>query len=214
MLLDELQVENQWLADTAAVFSTGNHPTTKDSGISWAAMRVGKIAYRNHETAKLPLFTESSNSPAIIKHAMSVIGAAVKRLNPAQIPVITLDQPLYAIAKTIQWVFRDTHGEDKYVLRMGGLHVEKAALTLPGDLLSESGWVEALTEAGIFISGIAESCITAAHIKRTRYAHEVTAVVLYTMMMNQYTKYRSAVAQDDTPDDIDNWTTKMTAFNP
>ena len=105
------------------------------------------------KTAILPLFSESSNSPAMIKHAMSVINAAVKHLNPGQIPIIILDQPLYAIAKTVQWAFPEIHGEDKYVLLMRGLHVEKAALTLPGDLLEGSGWVEALTEAGIFTSG-------------------------------------------------------------
>ena len=32
--------------------------------------------------------------------------------------------------------------------------------------------------------------------------------------MNQYTEYRSSVAQDDTPDDIDTWSAKMSASNP
>ena len=34
---------------------------------------------------------------------MDVIQQAVQKLNSAQVPVITLDQPLYVIAKLIQW---------------------------------------------------------------------------------------------------------------
>ena len=61
--------------------------------------------------------------------------------------------------------------------------------------------------------GVAESCLTAIHIKGTRYAHEVTAVVHYAIMMKQYTEYRVSVVPDDTPDDIDTWTAKMSALN-
>jgi hypothetical protein len=90
----------------------------------------------------------------MIKRAMSVIRAAVKRLNPEE---ITLNQPLYAIVKTIQWVFRDTHKEDKYVLLMGGFTSRRLHLRY---LLRGSEWVEALTEAGIFTSVVAASCLT------------------------------------------------------
>ncbi|KAI0229242.1 hypothetical protein LSAT2_020323, partial [Lamellibrachia satsuma] len=34
VLYEELQMESQWLADTAAACSAAYHPTTKDSGIS------------------------------------------------------------------------------------------------------------------------------------------------------------------------------------
>ena len=39
-----------------------------------------------------------------------------------------MDQPLFALAKQIQWEFPDLYGEDKYVVMMGGLHIEMAAL--------------------------------------------------------------------------------------
>ena len=54
-------------------------------------------------TALLPLFEEPSKSVAMIRHSMNMIKASVDRLNPGQIPVIAFDQPLYAIAKQIQW---------------------------------------------------------------------------------------------------------------
>ena len=39
----------------------------------------------------------------MICHAMDVVTAAVNKLKPGQVPVVTLDQPLFAIAKQIQW---------------------------------------------------------------------------------------------------------------
>ena len=58
---------------------------------------------------------------------MNVVRRATEHLNPGQISVIAMDQPLYAITKCIQWTWRDTgHGEDKYIVIMGGLHIEMA----------------------------------------------------------------------------------------
>ncbi len=45
-----------------------------------------------------------------------MVKKAVHELNPTQIPVITMDQPLYAIAKLIQWNWPDTYGEKHFVL--------------------------------------------------------------------------------------------------
>ena len=42
-------------------------------------------------------------SVAMIRHAMDVVQQAVHHLNPGQVPALTLDQPLYAVAKQIQW---------------------------------------------------------------------------------------------------------------
>jgi len=37
------------------------------------------------------------------KYGMSVLKQAITFLNPDQIPVITVDQPLFALAKIAQW---------------------------------------------------------------------------------------------------------------
>ena len=50
-----------------------------------------------------------------------------------QTPVVTFDQPFYAIAKQIQWKWPEMYGEDKVVVTFGGLHIEMAALGTPGD---------------------------------------------------------------------------------
>lgn len=91
----------------------------------------------------------------MIHHAMNVINQAVQRVNPGQVPVVTVDQPLYSIAKQIQWRWPITHGEDHFVIVLGGLHIEMAALKILGDWLAGSGWVEALVQANIATQGVA-----------------------------------------------------------
>ena len=51
----------------------------------------------------LPLFLESAHSVTMIKHSMTIVQAAVQHLNPGQVPVLATDQPLFALAKQIQW---------------------------------------------------------------------------------------------------------------
>ena len=62
------------------------------------------------------------------------------------------------------------YGEDKFVVMFGGLHIETATLRTLGDWLQGSGWVEALVQAEITTAGIADSCLDAAHVARTRRA--------------------------------------------
>ena len=69
----------------------------------------------------LPLFAEEASSPSMLRHRLDVIKAAIEHVNP-QIPVLTVDQPLYAKLKLIQWKIPDIYGEDKFVIILGGLH--------------------------------------------------------------------------------------------
>ena len=82
---------------------------------------------------------------------MNNYAAATQFLNPGQTPVLTMDQPLYALAKQLQWRFPNLFGEDKYVIILGGLHTEMAALRTIG-----SGWTDALTQADIASAGTYE----------------------------------------------------------
>lgn len=98
-----------------------------DSNISWAAYHASQQPVQCHPptiTAMLPLFPDDSKSVAMIRHSMNMIKQAVHELNPGQVPVITLDQPLYAIAKLIQWNWQETYGEDHFVIMLGGLHID------------------------------------------------------------------------------------------
>ena len=104
-------------------------------------------------------------------------------LNPGQICVLGADQPLYAIIKLIQWQFPDTLGEDKLVVTMGALHIEDKMHLMIGKLQRDTGWTTILSQAEVLTSGRAQSTLDEHHIKRTRYAHQVSLVALY--MLNQ-----------------------------
>ena len=61
---------------------------------------------------------------------------AVEHLNPGQTAVIAFDQPLFALAKEIQWRHSDAIGEDKLVVMLGGLYIELGVLKAIGSWLS------------------------------------------------------------------------------
>ena len=65
--------------------------------------------------ALLPLFHKNANSVAMIKHAMTVTKEVITHLNPNQTLVITMDQPLYSLAKQIHWTWPDL-SEGNYVV--------------------------------------------------------------------------------------------------
>ena len=71
----------------------------------------------------------------MISHAITVISKAVEYLNPEQTVVVACDQPMFALAKTIQWGPKDSAGEDNLVVMLGGLHIEQAVLKAIGTWL-------------------------------------------------------------------------------
>ena len=87
----------------------------------------------------LPLFYEKAATPAMIKHGMHVQQKATEHLNPGQVPITTCDPPLFAITKCIQWTWPATHGEDKHIVLLGGLHTEMALWSSLGDILQGPG---------------------------------------------------------------------------
>ena len=106
------------------------------------------------------------NSLAMVKHTMKVTKRAVDSLNKNQIPVIIADQPVYALGKQLQWLFPHHYGEDKFVIMMGGLHIEMATLSMIGDWLEGSGWSDLITTAQVFTSGTSDALLSAFHVKK------------------------------------------------
>ena len=101
--------------------------------------------------------TECAHSLAMIKNAIAVVMKAVEHLNPEQTAVIAFDQPLFALAKELQWRHSETMGEAKLVIMLRGLHIELAVLKAIGSWLSGSGWTVAVSQARITSTGWAES---------------------------------------------------------
>ena len=59
----------------------------------------------------LPLFTEKAATHAMVKHGMNVIRQSTLFLNPGQIPLMAVDEPLFALAKHIQWKWAELMGK-------------------------------------------------------------------------------------------------------
>ena len=180
----------RWLDHVRSRISSGMNEI--GCQISWSAFHASMEYHAkeiNDLSVLLPLFQEESKSPAMIQHRMDVIKGAVHFLNNNQTPVMACDQPLYAIAKQIQWNLKTDYGEDKFVIMMGSLHIEMAGLKMLGNWLEDIGWCSALTEANIASPGVAQSFIYASHVSRTRSAHQVTACALNVLMEMAYKTY-------------------------
>lgn len=102
-----MEKELDWLEDVNGTIK--RHPSLEDKKtISWAAYYSTTDHQQNRAglsalSALLPLFPDQAKSVAMIRHAMDVIKACVNYRNPDQVPVVAMDQPLYAVAKQIQW---------------------------------------------------------------------------------------------------------------
>ena len=98
-----------------------------DSNIFWEAYHADQQPTQNTcispsitFTAMLSLFHKDSKSFAMIQHSKDMIKLVVQKVNKAQVPVITLDLPLYAITKNIQWNWPESYGEKQFFLVLGG----------------------------------------------------------------------------------------------
>lgn len=166
---ENIRREDLWISSSLTTINQQSE-LTSENPITWAAYhsQSDQSTEPPSVTALLPMFNEKAASPAMIKHGMTVVKQSIDFLNHDQIPVIAMDQPLFAIAKMVQWKWPEIYGEDHFVIMFGGLHLEMALWNTLGDLLESSGWCAALTEAEVASPGIAESFVKATHLKRTR----------------------------------------------
>ena len=208
----------RWLEHLNQVLDMEADILPVDQMISWAAFHASQQVAPPEDSevaliSMLPLFHEQAKSVAMIRHSMNIVKSAVEVLNPGQVPVLACDQPLYAVAKQIQWTWPESYGENRFVIMFGGLHIEMATLKVLGDLLDESGWTGALTQAGIAGPGTADSFLKAAHVTRTRRAHQVTASSLYLLMQKAYAKYREELTESEEMS-LEDWCTNRAAACP
>ena len=72
--------------------------------MSWAGFHASRQQQEPHAVALnalMPLFYENAHTVAMVKHGMGVIKKAIHHVNPGQIPVMAVDQPLYALASCV-----------------------------------------------------------------------------------------------------------------
>ena len=102
----------------------------------------------------MPLLLENAHATALLSRVMNLVKKAVERLNPNQTPVLTMDQPLPAIAKEIQWLCPDSFSNNNIVITIGWGRVGVFMLRWPGEWLNVSGWPSAITTAGIVLQNL------------------------------------------------------------
>ena len=145
--------------------------------VTWSAHNAAQTREQSFAismSALMPLLRNQAHEMSTIKHVMDKVKETTSFLNPTRTPVITADQPLFALANQIQWHWPDEYG--KFVVMMGTLHIEMAALRMVGRILKGSGWTTAIEEFGLASAGSTESVLSVANVTKTRITHQVYAV--------------------------------------
>ena len=93
----------------------------------------------------MPLLLENAHATALLNRVMNLVKKTVEHLNPNETPVLTMDQPLFEIAKKIQWLWSDSFSNNKYVIMTGVVTVgsscwdglESGSMVLGGQVQSQ-----------------------------------------------------------------------------
>ena len=179
-----LKNEYEWLESVNL-----QHKVDGSVNVTWSAHHAEKkrgLEFKPSITSLLPLLRDEAHSVSTVKHCMKMITDTIHHLNPGQTPVMAADQPLYALAKQVQWQWPGEFGEDKFLVMFGGLHIEMAAFRSLGTLLKGSGWTGTIAEADVTTPGTAESFLSVSSLTKTRHMHQVTASCLYMLLKEAY----------------------------
>ena len=79
--------------------------------ITWSTYHASKnrgLDFCPSISALLPFLTEQAHSVATMKQAMQKVKETTSYVRPDQVPVLTVDQSLFAMAKQIQWQWPET----------------------------------------------------------------------------------------------------------
>ena len=207
--------EDRWLRNVHEILLDTEIEEPKN--IFWAAHHAHRYQKKDiivSLSALLPLFHENAHSIAMIRHSMDIIRNAVDHINNGQVPVITFDQPLYTIAKQIQWKWSEIYGEEKFVIMLHGLHIEKAALSTVGDWLKGSGSTSALVQATVTTRGTADSFLKVSHITRTRHAHQITLTSLFILKKRAYENYHLTLEENKVAVSFEIWCEERASRSP
>ncbi len=126
------------------------------------------------------LFPEKSASASMIKRQCTCLCKVHSFWILVRLSVLGAEQPIYAIAKQLQWTFPDILGEDKLVLMLGALHIEGKIHQMIGKLLRDSGWQQLFLKHRFWHLD-AQSALDEYHIKPARYTHQVSLMSLHAM---------------------------------
>ena len=214
--MDADDMEKPWLEHVTSAVCSETQDEQAGMNITWSAYFAGLQASLLKPptiVALLPMFRDGTHSPAMVKHGMDIIAQITAHVNPGQIPVVTVNQPLYALDKKIQWAWPDKYCETKYVIMMGGLHIEMAMLSVIWDWLSGSGWTYVMASANITTEGRALGVQKGSHTSRAQWAHQVTVVALFGLLKKSYSEYCN-ITPDNEQLNFEEWSKHMASAHP
>ena len=127
----------------------------------------------------LPMLRDKVHTLNTQAHIMKENIKWTEILNPGQTPVDVSDQPVYALTKTLQFMYPDEFSN--YFALFGQLHIEQALLVIHGILIKGSGLLEILTQNKFSTIGLG-AAVDVNSIKRARYALQLSLCALFTMV--------------------------------
>ena len=133
-----------------------NEQLGENDNLSWVAYHARRQVPELCKVCNitlLRLFKEHANTPAMLCHSIKVLKCTTGYPNPGTTPVLTVDQPLYALAKKIQWEIGGDLSEDRFVVMLAPFQTEDKALKVVGQWLEESGWLSTLVQSEVATSG-------------------------------------------------------------
>ena len=138
----------------------------------------------------LPLLLQQASNPETVAHVLKVAVAVIRHINPNQTPVVETDQPLYTVAKKLQWKFiTSDFAEGKLLVSLGALHIEKMLWHASGIFHEGSGVTTAFANSGIANTGMAQSFLICSNITRTRHYKQKWVIALEMLKRRAYNKY-------------------------
>ena len=123
-------------------------------------------------------------------HVINLNKKITNFLNPSQTPVDTSNQSVYALTKTIQWMYPETLGSGKFLSILGGLHIEQSALVMHGEIIKSSGLEMILSSNDLSIIGTS-AVGDVNDIKRVRYCLQVAACAVFWKLKDAYVQSNS-----------------------
>ena len=118
-------------------------------------------------------------------HVMNLNKKITNFLNPSQTPVDTSNQSVYALTKTIQWMYPETLGSGKFLSILGGIHIEQSALFMHGEIIKSSGLEKILSSNDLSIIGTS-AVGDVNDIRRVHYCLQVAACAVFWKLKYAY----------------------------
>ena len=104
-----------------------------------------------------------------------------------------MEQPLYSIAKGIQYTWPETFGEDKFVVVTGGLHIEMNVIKLLSDIPTGSEWITILVQSELTTPVRADTILKGSHVTILRYIYIYIKSQLQVYTCFRYQHFKSTL---------------------